>query len=129
MNLLDENFPDDQREQLRKFGLIVRQIGHDEGRFGMTDDEIIPLLHRLSRVTFFTHDRDFSGSAYGHPDYCLVWLAVKQDSLAAYTRRLLSHPEFKTSAKRLGKVLTVGPAGITVFERHCKPSVRIAWIK
>lgn len=86
-------------------------------------------LHRLSRMTFFTHDRDFSGSAHGHPDYCLVWLAVKQDSLAAYTRRLLSHPEFKTSAKRLGKVLTVGPAGITVFERHRKPSVRIAWIK
>lgn len=28
MNLLDENFPDDQRDLLRKFGVPVRQIGH-----------------------------------------------------------------------------------------------------
>lgn len=127
MNLLDENFPDDQREQLRKFGVVVRQIGHDEGMFGMTDTEILPLLHRLSRVTFFTHDRDFSGPDQCHPGYCLVWLAVKQDLLAEYARRLLRHPEFNASAKRLGKVLAVGPGGINVFERHRKPARRIAW--
>ena len=127
MNLLDENFPDDQRDLLRKLGVVVRQVGHDEGRFGMADDEIIPLLHRLGRVTFFTHDRDFSGPSRCHPGHCLVWLAVKQDLLAEYARRLLRHPEFGTIAKRLGKVLTVGPAGITVFERHRKPARRLAW--
>lgn len=127
MNLLDENFPNDQREQLRKFGVVVRQIGHDEGHFGMTDAEIIPLLHRLGRVTFFTHDRDFSGPDQNHPGHCLVWLAVKQDWLAEYARRLLRHPEFDTTAKRLGKVLTVGTTGISVFERHRRSPRRIAW--
>lgn len=127
MNLLDENFPDDQRDQLRKFGVTVRQIGHDEGRFGMADGEILPLLHRLGQVTFFTHDRDFSGPEQCHPGYCLIWLAVKQDLLAEYARRLLRHPEFDTTAKRLGKVLAVGPTGITVFERHRNTDRRFAW--
>lgn len=118
MNLLDETFPDDQRHLLRKFGIAIRQVGREAGRKGMADEEIIPLLLRLQDVTFFTHDRDFSGSESCHSDYCLVWLAVKQDLLAEYTRRLLRHPEFDASAKRSGKVLTVGPSGITVFERH-----------
>jgi len=105
----------------------VRQIGHDEGQFGMTDTEILPLLHRLSRVTFFTHDRDFSGPGQCHPGYCLVWLAVKQDLLAEYARRLLRHSKFNATAKRLGKVLTVGPGGIGGFERNRRSGRRIAW--
>ena len=127
MNLLDENFPDDQRDLLRKFGVAVRQIGQEEGRFGITDDEIVTLLHGLGQVTFFTHDRDFSGPARCHPAYCLVWLSVRQDFLAEYARRLLRHPKFDTMAKRLGTVLTAGPTGIVVFERHRRTSKRVAW--
>lgn len=52
MNLLDENFPDDQRDLLRRLGVPVRQIGCEVGNFGMCDDEIIPLLHRLGGVIF-----------------------------------------------------------------------------
>ncbi len=64
MNLLDENFPDDQRDLLRKFGVSVRQVGHEVGRFGISDEEIIPLVLRFRNATFFTHDRDFSGSRF-----------------------------------------------------------------
>ena len=127
MNLLDENFPADQSDLLRKFGVPVRQFGRDAGRFGMSDEEIFPLLHRLRGVTFLTHDRDFSGSDSCHPDYCLVWLAVKQDFLAEYARRLLRHPEFDTLAKRMGKVLAVGPSGIAVFERHRRLPRKVDW--
>ena len=76
MNLLDENFPDDQRDLLCKFGISVRQVGRDVGRFGMSDEEILPLLLRFRDVTFFTHDRDFSGSQSCHSRYGIVWLAV-----------------------------------------------------
>ncbi len=123
MNVLDENFPDDQRELLLKFGVSVRQIG----RLGMSDNEIIPLLHRLRRATFFTQDRDFAGSFSAHPAYCLVWLGVSQDDLAEYARRLLRHPSFATTAQRLGKILTAGPVGISVFEGNRRSPRRIAW--
>jgi len=127
VNVLDENFPDDQRELLRKFGVAVRQVGREVGRFGMPDEEIFPLLHRLRGVTFLTHDQGFSDESACHPSYCLVWLGVKQDLLADYARRLLRHPEFDTVAKRMGKVLAVGPSGVTVFERHRSSPRKVDW--
>ena len=47
MNVLDENIPSDQREQLERRRLPLRQIGIELGNSGMGDDDIIPLLHRL----------------------------------------------------------------------------------
>ena len=59
MNLLDENFPDDQKPLLREWHVPFRQIGREVSRLGVKDPDIIPLLHRQRRVTFFTHDRGF----------------------------------------------------------------------
>lgn len=59
MNLLDENFPEDQRVVLRGWGIPFRQIGVDLGHRGVKDDNIIRLLRRQRHVTFFTHDEDF----------------------------------------------------------------------
>ena len=59
MNVLDENVPDSQRQLLRSWRIRVRQIGYEVGRQGMGDEEIIPLLHRLGSVTFFTRDLGF----------------------------------------------------------------------
>jgi hypothetical protein len=125
--LLDENFPQDQRLLLLRFGFKVRQIGEEEGRAGMQDDEIIPLLVRKRNITFITHDRDFYGSELCHSAYCIIHLAVKADSLAEYARRVLCHKEFSPSKKRLGKVLAAGPAGINVFVKGSHRPVRIAW--
>jgi hypothetical protein len=58
--ILDENIIASQRAQLRKWRIRFRQIGKETGRQGMKDlDEIIPLLHRLRRPTFFTNDLGF----------------------------------------------------------------------
>ena len=54
MNLLDENFPEDQLPPLKEWRIPFRQIGRDVARRGIKDLDIIPLLHRLRRVTFFT---------------------------------------------------------------------------
>jgi len=59
VNLLDENFPDDQALLLRAARVPVRRIGHEVARLGAKDSEIVPVLHRLRRVTFFTQDRGF----------------------------------------------------------------------
>ena len=59
MNILDENIPESQRQLLRSWRIRTQQIGHELGRRGMKDEEIIPLLHQLRRPTFFTRDLDF----------------------------------------------------------------------
>jgi len=42
MILFDENIPDSQRHLLRGWRIRVHQIGHEIGRSGMKDKEIIP---------------------------------------------------------------------------------------
>jgi hypothetical protein len=59
MIILDENFPDSQRQILKGWRVPFKQIAFEIGREGIKDDEIIPLLHGLNRPTFFTLDEDF----------------------------------------------------------------------
>ncbi|HMD86248.1 MAG TPA: hypothetical protein VKO18_16265 [Terriglobia bacterium] len=76
MNILDENIPEDQRQLLRGWRIPARQIGHEVGRSGMQDGEIIPLLHQMESSTFFTRDLGFCRRPLCHTHYCIVCLAV-----------------------------------------------------
>lgn len=49
MILVDENINRDQVRLLLKWGIRARQIGHEIGRAGTLDEQIIPLLHRITR--------------------------------------------------------------------------------
>ena len=118
MNLLDENVDGDQREQLRTWGIRVRQIGHDIGRSGMQDDEILTLLHSLRRTTLFSRDRDFSGPRLCHSAYCLIFLHVPSDDTATYVRRVLRHPALNAQAKRMGAVIRASEPGLRVWRRN-----------
>lgn len=89
---------------------------------GASDADIIPILHRLKQPAFFTHDADFWDPKLSHSAYCIVHLAVKPRDAAFYIRRILRHPRFATSAKRLGKVIQIRPTGLTVYgSSHRKP--------
>jgi hypothetical protein len=44
MIVLDENFPESQRQLLRGWRVPARQIGYDVGRKGLKDDQVIPFL-------------------------------------------------------------------------------------
>src|SRR6187551_3683689 len=101
MIVLDENLPASQRLLLRTWRIRTRQIGDEFGRAGMSDDDIIPLLHSLSRPTFFTRDRDFLQPWMCHPAYCIVHLDVGQYEAASFIRRVLRHPSLNTRAKRI----------------------------
>ncbi len=61
MNVLDENVFAGQRMLLGKWRIPVRHIGHDLGRKAMSDEDIITLLHRLRKATFFTVIFIFTG--------------------------------------------------------------------
>jgi hypothetical protein len=76
MKILDENVPESQRLLLERRRIAVKQIGVDIGRKGLDDEDIIPLLRRLNRPTFFTLDVDFWDRNLRHEGYCLVYLDI-----------------------------------------------------
>ncbi len=127
MNLLDENIIKDQRLLLKGWRIHVRHIGHDIGRRGIQDKEIIPFLLRLSRPTFFTRDFGFYEWHLCHAQYCLVQLAVKKDEVAVFVRRLLRHHEFDTGAKRMGAVIRVAHVDLSVWRLHAEQELHFDW--
>jgi hypothetical protein len=127
VNVLDENVAEEQRLLLDRWRVAVRQIGIDAGSRGMTDEEIVPLLQRMRRPTFFTLDADFYRRNLCHRRYCLVWLDVRTEEVAEYVRRFLRHPKFNTQAKRMGCVVAVTPSGISAWKLHAKAQEHCPW--
>ena len=127
MNVLDENVPESQRELLRQKRVASRQIGRDVGRKGMKDREIIPLLHGLTRPTFFTLDADFYDRRLCHERYCLVHLEVEDDEAAEFVLRVLRHRRFDTWAKRAGRVLRAASTGIASWRVRQSEEGHLSW--
>ena len=127
MNILDENIPKPQRELLEGRRISVRQVGVNIGRKGLLDEEIIPLLQRLRRPTFFTRDSDFYDRRLCHRKYCLVYMSVEKSEAALFVRRLLHHPSFRTQAQRMGKVIRVSRAGISSWRQHQSKEEHVTW--
>ena len=128
MIVLDENVFEGQRAQLRKWRMSVCQIGYDVGRKGMTDDEIIPLLRRLRRPTFFTRDADFFAKNLCSDRLCLAYLDVKPLHVADYIRRFLRQSDFRTWTQRKGCVIRVAVSGISAWRIHAPRVARYQWI-
>ncbi len=127
MNVLDENVFASQRVLLRKWGIPVRHIGHDLGRKSMTDEEILPLLHRLRNPTFFTRDSHFYRRNLRHESYCLVWLDVGPLRVAEFVRRVLRHRECDTHAKRMGTVIGVSQTRLSVWRPRAAQVTLLPW--
>jgi len=127
MNILDENIPEDQRQLLRGWHIRAHHIGHEVGRPGMQDAEIIPLLQRVQSSAFFTRDLGFYHRPLCHIHYCIVCLAVSPYEAASFIRRFLRHPQFQTHANRLGKVIRAGHRGITLWRLHSDEEEKAGW--
>ena len=89
MHVLDENITEDQAGLLRVWRIHFEQVAEGLGRVGMTDEDVIPLLHKLRSVTFFTRDVDYykkklchASKSHGH--------AIASDQYC--TRSLISAP-------------------------------------
>lgn len=127
MNILDENIPENQRKLLQGSRVRIYQIGYDIGRKGMKDDEIIPFLQGLRRPTFFTRDLGFHDRRLSHDRYCVVCLAVDKDETATFVRRFFKHQKFNTQVKRIGAVIRVSRAGVSVWRLHAKKEIHFGW--
>jgi hypothetical protein len=129
MIILDENFPESQRQLLRGWRIPIRQIGYEVGRSGMQDEEIVPFLLQRRRVTFFTLDQGFSKRELCHARYCLVYLDVEQYEAATFVRRVLRHRQFDTDAKRAATVIRVSHGGLAVWRLHAQKELHIEWLR
>jgi len=127
MIILDENFPESQRQLLRGWRVPLRQIGYEVGRKGMQDDEILPFLRHRRRTTFFTLDLGFYRRQLCHARYCLVCADVGQYAAAAFVRRLLRHRQFDTEAKRLTTVIRLSQRGLAVWQLHAEEEIHVDW--
>ena len=127
MIILDENFPESQRQLLKAWRVPVRQIGVEISRKGIQDDEIIPLLLRGRRSTLFTLDNDFYLRRLCHARYCLVCVDVAQYEAAAFVRRLLRHKDFDTETKRVAAVVRLSHAGVFLWRLHAEKEERLTW--
>lgn len=97
------------------------------GYKGITDNNIISLLHKLNKSIFFTRDDDFYSSKLCHRNYCLVLLGIDKLEAASYIRRILKHPEFDTNDKRIGKVLSIGYNSIKYYSLHDNEEKTVVW--
>jgi hypothetical protein len=127
MNVLDESIVAQQCKQLRKWRIPFRQIGADLSTYGTTDENLIPLLHRLPQPTFFSHDGDFFKASLCHAHYALIYLDVADTEEAQFIRRFLRHPAFNTQAKRLGIVACVRSAGVRFWRKGQTGLQRVEW--
>jgi hypothetical protein len=128
VNILDEDISVPECERLRVYKIHFRQIGVEIGRSGMKDrEEILPLLHRLKRPTFFTLDHGFYHPTLLHQGYCLVFLDIWEDEVAAYIRRFLRHATFRTQAQRMGKVVRVYRNGVSYWQARVKKAHVLGW--
>jgi hypothetical protein len=127
MIILDENIPAPQRQLLEHWKIRVWQIGLNVGRRGMQDDEIIPLLLRQRRPTFFTRDSDFFARDLRHARYCLVHAAVEKNEVAFFVRRCLRHSAMNTIAKRLGSVVRVSRTGLSIWRAGVVRRAFVRW--
>jgi len=127
VNILDEQIPGEQRLLLKSWRIPVRHIGYDVGRKGLQDDEIIPLLHRLRRPTFFTLDLGFYQRGLCHKRYCLVGMDIYDDEAASFVRRFLRHPDFDTQAKRMGAVIRISRKGLWIWRLHAEREMQLDW--
>jgi hypothetical protein len=127
MIVLDENVVDSQRQVLRRKHLRVHQIGYELGRKGMSDPDIIRLLHTLRHPTMFTNDLRLYRQGLCHERYCLVVLDVERKHVAEYVLKILRHPQLSTHRQRMGHVLLGTPQGVHFWTMHQKKQGLLRW--
>jgi hypothetical protein len=126
--ILDHNIGEDQAELLRRWRIHFKHIGVDVGRPEWDDfQEIRRYLHRQKQATFFTRDFDFFLPQLCHPKYSLIVLGMPIKETAVVIKRFLRHPEFKTKAKRCGKVIRLMPRVISWWEIGAERQQDMLW--
>ena len=127
MIIIDENINYSQRILLINWKIKIRQIGIELEYKGISDKNILSVLHKLRNPTFITRDDDFYNSKLCHQNYCLAYLRVEKNDSASFVRRFLKHYDFSSNDKRVGKVISVGYNSIKYYEFNKIGEVITKW--
>ena len=127
MIIIDENFPESQRQFLLSWRINIRQIGLEIGRKGLPDNEIIPLLLKYKNPTFFSLDSDFFNRNLSHMKFCLVFLDLEQYESAIFIRRFLRNRDFSSQKKRMGRVIKASHSGLLVWKVNNETPQKYYW--
>lgn len=127
MIVLDENFQRPERDLLSRWGIRFRHIGTDLAQQGVADPAIIPLLHRLTRPTLITGDKQLYDRRLRHRSYCIVVLDMEPWDRARFTRQFLRHPAFRTFALRQGSVIRAGYEAVHVWRFGSETEQELPW--
>lgn len=83
------------------------------------DDAVPDLLRRENQPTFVTiNEKDFWKKVPIDSQFCVVCFTLpytRTEEIPGALRSLLRHPEFKTKAARMGKVIRVSEEGTTYY--------------
>src|SRR5262249_36990174 len=74
------------------------------------DERVPEIPSTLKQPTFVTIDKDFDDPGWCHPNYCILYFALRDDEqtlLPGLLRALFRRPEFRTRAGRMGKLARV----------------------
>jgi hypothetical protein len=125
--ILDENIDEFQKQFLHKRKYRFKQIGVDVGRKGMEDENIIPLLLKTKKCTFFTLDKGFYSRELCHKNYCIVFLSVSQFETSVFIRKFLNFKEFNNQTKRNGKVFLLEHKSIKFYNLNTMKEKKVRW--
>jgi len=73
---------------------------------------------QASRCYVFYSGLGFLSCCFASPAYGVVWLDVRADDAAYFTRRFLQHPRFATQAQRMGVVARTHHKGVDFWQWH-----------
>ncbi len=94
------------------------------------DDAIPFLLSQVPQPTFVTINvTDFWRKVEANTDYCIVAVSLPKErvrEVPALLQRLVNHPEFKTKALRMGKIIRLTPNRIEYY-RSGEPIRTLLW--
>jgi hypothetical protein len=104
---------------IRKWASVKRidELRPDE----VIKDERIPVfLRQIKNSTFVTIDTGFWNARFCHPQYCILFFALRdnqQEQLPLKLRKLCTLKEFGTKRARMGKVAKISANRIEWWER------------
>jgi hypothetical protein len=95
-------------------------------------DEAIPaLLLQQKKPVFVTiNESDFWRKIQAHRGYCVIcfaWPTDRQAEIPDLLAKLFRHPEFRTSAKQMGKVIRVSGKGIQYYDVTNRSPRKLTW--
>lgn len=135
MIVLDEQLLGRQLEtEIAKWYRGRVQFIHELRPHTVVKDEAIPaLLRQQNQPTFVTiNEKDFWRKVAITSHFCLVCFTLpdlRVGEIPALLRSLLQHPEFKTKAIRMGKVIRVSEKEVSYYtfeEREVKTSSQLS---